>query len=210
MSIRILIADGQSIVRSGIRYELSKCEDLQVLEEVQNGDDALQLILELAPDILLLDINLPGMKACQILCRIQMAGLATCVVVFTINDDALKIQEMLKAGVKGYVMKDDDPADLITAIRVVMRGKTWLSSTVAEILAGSLVNEGANKKEQTLTAREMAILQLLSKGFCNDKIGEELFISERIVRYLVGKIIEKLGVRNRTEAVAVAVKNGLI
>lgn len=210
MSIRVLIADDHPLIRSGVRSELAHHEEIEVVGEAMDGDQAFQLTEELLPDILLLDVHMPGMKAMQIVSRLQRTAQATRVVILSAYDDAPTVLGMLKGGVKGYVVKDEDPGEVFEAIQVGMRGKTWLSPSVAEVVTGSVVEEKSNGGEPILTSRELAILLLLSKGFNNDKIAEELFISERIVRYQVSRIIEKLGVHNRTEAVALAVKNMLI
>lgn len=105
MPIRILIADDHGIIRSGIRNELATHPDIEVMGDAGDGDEALKMTLELRPDILLLDINMPGLKAHQVLYRLERAKLTTRVIVFTASDDPLTIKEMLKAGVKGYVLK---------------------------------------------------------------------------------------------------------
>lgn len=210
MSIRVLIADDHGVVRSGIRNELSTYEDLDVMGEAGNGDETLQLTLELHPDVLLLDINMPGLKALQILSRIQRADLRTRVIVFTASDDHLTIKEMLKAGVKGYVLKGDDPEDLIRAIHVVMNGKTWLSPTMAGVIVRSLADGEAKGDNTLLSDREIKILHLMSRGYHSEQIGEELFIAKRTVYYYIGRILEKLQVNNRVEAVAKAAQHGLI
>jgi len=211
MLIRVLIADDHPLFRAGVRSGLAGQEDIEVVGEAMDGDQAIRMTEELCPDILLLDVHMPGMKATQIILRLQRTVQATRVVILSAYDDAPTVLGMLRAGVKGYVLKDEEQGAVLETIRVVMRGKTWLSPAVAEMVTGCVVTEGRPVGEEpVLTVRELEVLQLLSKGCKNEKIGEELFISERIVRYQVCKIIEKLGVHNRTEAVAVAVKNGWI
>lgn len=210
MSIRVLIADDHPVFRSGVRNELVSYEEIEVVGEAMDGDQTIQMTEDLHPDLLLLDIRMPGMKVVQIVSRLQRMAQKTRVVILSAYDDTPTVLGMLKTGVKGYILKDEEPEAIVEAIRVVMRGKTWLSPTVAEIVIGSVANEKLSGEEPVLTDRELAILQLLSKGCNNEKIGKELFLSERIVRYQVGIILEKLSVHNRTEAVALAVKNGWI
>jgi DNA-binding NarL/FixJ family response regulator len=210
MSTRVLIADDHPLIRCGVRNELLNHEEIELVGEAADGDETLRLTEELRPDILLLDIHMPGLKAVQILSRLQRTDQLTRVIILTACDDAPTIFGMLKAGVKGYIVKEEAPEILAEAIRVVMRGKTWLSPTVAELVTGSLVDGGPKGETPLLSNRNLAILQLLGQGCNNGQIGEKLFVSERIVRYEIGRIIEKLGVHNRIEAVAIAVKNGLI
>lgn len=210
MPIRVLIADDHGIVRAGIQNELSTYEDLEILGEAGNGDETLQLTLQLHPDILLLDINMPGLKAIQILSRIKRAELTTCVVVFTASDDPLTIKEMLKAGVKGYVLKGDDPEDLTKAIHTVLNGKTWLSPTVAGVVVGVMVEGGTEGNVSLLSDREIKILWLMSRGYRSEQIGKELFIAKRTVNYHIERIYHKLQAKNRAEAIAKAIQHGLI
>ncbi|MDD5371527.1 MAG: response regulator transcription factor, partial [Anaerolineaceae bacterium] len=134
----------------------------------------------------------------------------THVIVLTACEDAPTVLGMLRAGVKGYIVKEDDPETLVEAIRVVMRGKTWLSPTMAEVVTGSLVEDGPKGEGPLLTVRELEVLQLLGKGHSTDQIGEILFISKRTVHFHIERTLEKLHVHNRMEAFAIAVKNAWI
>lgn len=136
MSIRVLIADDHPLIRTGVRSELAHHEEIDVVGEVMDGDQAFQLTEELHPDVLLLCVRMPGMKATQIVSRLQRTAQAIRVVILSAHDDAPTVLGMLKAGVKGYVVKDEDPGEVYEAIKVVIRGKTWLSPTVAEIMTG--------------------------------------------------------------------------
>lgn len=210
MPIRVLIADDHGIVRSGIRNELATHLGIEVVGEVGDGDEALKMTLELRPDILLLDINMPGLKAVQILSRLQETKLATHVIIFTASDDRVTIKEMLKVGVKGYILKGDDPEDLIDAIHTVLNGKTWLSPTVAGIVVGVMVEGRYEGNASLLSDREIKILRLMSQGYRSEQIGEELFIAKRTVNYHIEMIYKRLQVKNRAEAIAKAFQQGLI
>jgi len=210
MTIRVLIADDHGIVRSGLRSELVSFDGLEVIGEAVNGDATLQLTFELQPDVLILDINMPGLKANQILSRLRRRDLKTRVLVFSASDDSLTIKEMLKAGVKGYVLKGDDPEDLVKAIRTIMNGKTWLSPTVADVVVETLVENNGESKPSLLSDRDIRILQLMSKGYQSEQIGEEMFIAKRTVNYHIEMIYKRLQVKNRAEAIAKAFQQGLI
>jgi DNA-binding NarL/FixJ family response regulator len=211
MPIRVLIADDHPLFRAGVRNELAGQDEIEVIGEAMDGDQALQMTEELCPDVLLLDVQMPGMKAVQIVSRLQRTAQATHVVILSAYNDAPTVQGMLRAGVKGYVVKDEEPAAVLEAIRVVMRGKTWLSPAVAAVVTEALVTEGRPEtNEPVLTGRELEVLQLLGQGHNSDQIAEELYISKRTVDYHIDRIMAKLHAHNRTEAYAIAVKNGWI
>lgn len=210
MAIRVLIADDHGIVRSGIRNELSLYPDLEILGEAVNGDETMEMTMKLCPDILLLDINMPGIKAVQILSRIKTSPLKTSVIVFTASDDPLTIREMLKVGVKGYIVKGDAPEDLSRAIYSVVAGKTWLSPTIAGVIITTLMESETKPENNLLGDREIRILQLMGRGFHSAQIGKELFLSQRTINYHIEKIYKQLQVNNRAEAVVKALQLGLI
>jgi DNA-binding NarL/FixJ family response regulator len=210
MSIRVLIADDHPLFRSGVRNELSSHSEIVVIGEAPDGNQALRMAEELHPDILFLDINMPGIKTTQIVSRLKRVVPETLVIILTAYDDSHTVLVMLKEGVKGYMVKDENPELLLEAIRAVMRGKTWLSPTVADIVTKTLSDKKALEQSLLLTDRELEILQLLGQGYCYAEIGQELFLSERLVRYEVGRILEKMEVHNRAEAVGIAVRDGWI
>lgn len=209
MSIRVLIADDHPLIRYAMRNELDNQPDIEIVGEASSGDEALQLAEEYRPNMLLLDIHMPGMKTVQILSRLRRTVPETRVIILTACDDAPTVLGMLREGVNGYFVKDENPQILVEAIQVVMRGKTWLSPTVAGVVAGALSDVG-QKGAAPLTERELEILGLLGQGYSTERIGEELFISTRTVRFHIERTLEKLGVHNRMEAFAIAVKNGWI
>jgi len=210
MLIRVLIADDHPLFRAGVRNELAGHEEIEVIGEATDGDQALQMTEALCPDVLLLDVQMPRMKAAQIVSRLQLTAQATCVVILSAYDDAPTVLGMLRAGVKGYVVKDEEPGAVLEAIRVVMRGMTWLSPAVAEIVTGSLADKRPDGDEPVLSGRELNVLHLLGQGYNSDQIGEELYITKRTVDYHIDRIMAKLHAHNRTEAYAIAVKNGWI
>lgn len=211
MPIRVLIADDHPLFRAGVRNQLAGHGEIEVIGEAMDGDQAIRMTEELRPDVLLLDVQMPGMKVAQIVSRLQRTAQTTRVVILSAYDDAPTVLGMMRAGVKGYVVKDEEPGAIIEAVQVVMQGKTWLSPAVAEVVTESVVAEGRPVGEEpVLTSREQEILYLLGKGYNSDQIGKELYISRRTVEYHIDRIMAKLHAHNRTEAYAIAVKNGLI
>ncbi len=210
MSVRILIADDQGIFRLGLRSVLAAYENVEIVGEARNCDETLIFTLKLKPDVLLIDVNMLGLKNNQIVSRLQMGCPMTRVIIITACFDQFTVIEMIKAGVKGYILKNDDPAQLIWAILAVMDGKTWLSPAIAEMVV-SCLSEGVSMSEfAILNNREIKILQLLQHGYHSSQIGEGLCISKRTVNYHIDKIFKKLGVNNRAEAVAKAIEQGFV
>lgn len=210
MPINILIADDHGIVRSGLINELKDHKDMAVIGEAINGDEAWQLTKKFQPDILILDINMQGLKAIQLLSKLQRSEHTTRVIVFTASDDPITIKEMLRAGAQGYILKGDDPEDLVKAIHSVMNGKSWLSPTVADFVVGILFEDKIVDNPWVLTDREIRILQMLSWGYRSEQIGGELSIAKRTVNYHIEQIYHKLKAKNRAEAIAKAFRYGLI
>ncbi len=211
MTTRVLIADPHPLMRVGIRNTLSKYQDLEVVGEATNGDKALEISLALHPDILFLDSDIPGLKAIQVISKLKRTCQGSVrVIVLLTCDDWPMVAEMLKAGIKGCIMKDEEPDALMDAIQVVMRDKSWLSPIISEMLVGSLVEGQSNVTVPLLSDREVEILQMLSQGNQSRKISKELFISTSTVNYYLERIYRKLHVTNRVEAVATAIKQGLV
>ncbi len=210
MAIRILIADGYGFSRAGIRYTLSTYQHQEILGEVTNSEMTINLVKELKPDILLFDINIFGLNVSDILSRLIKSNPSTRVIVLAAYDDRYFVLDILRAGIKGYISKEDDPEDLLKAISVVMDGKTWLSPKVSAMVINNLDGAKSGDKSLMLSAREIMILRLLCKGYRSKVIGSELGISKRTVDYYIGRIIRILGVKNRAEAVAKAIHLGLI
>jgi DNA-binding NarL/FixJ family response regulator len=210
MAIHVLIADDHPIVRSGVRTELQRRGGFSVVGEALDGDQALQLTRQLLPDVLLLDINMPGLKAVKVLQALKEQDLPVRVLVLTAYGDLGTVLGMFKAGADGYILKDEDPSVIPEAIRSVFKGEVWFSPsldpnviTLVRQKQGSLVGD-------TLTAREEQVLQLLVQGSANKEIAFELQTSERTVEFHVTNILEKLGVKSRLEAALWAKEHGIV
>ncbi len=204
--LRVLLADDHPIVRSGIRNELIRHSDIQVVGEAADGDEALRLAEALKPDVLILDIAMPGLKAVQIIRQLRARSAPPYILVLTAYRDTENVLGMLQAGATGYLLKDEDPAAIVEGVRTVARGRTWLSPTVAEAMQRGL---GDEKKPEALTEQEIEILRQLAEGKTDREVSQKLGIAERTVRYRLRVIYDKLGVNTRVEAVVWAVKQGL-
>ncbi len=208
MSIRVIIADDHPIVRSGVRNELTRHNDLEVVGEALNGDDALQLVYTLKPDILLLDIHMPGKRANDIVKELKVQADFCHILVLSAHGDIPTIIGMLKAGVNGYILKDEDPMVISEAIRAVQLGDTWLSPGVSDRLSNILVSDSPNNSQ--LTKRELQVLHAISMGGTSREIATQLQMSERTVEFHITNILRKLGAKGRLEAAMKAKEIGIL
>jgi len=208
--IRVLIADDHPIVRSGVRNELTYAGGFEVVGEALDGDQALHLAQELEPDVLMLDVNMPGMKAIQVLRTLKETSQEIRILVLTAYNDPGTVIGLLKAGADGYLLKDEDPALIPEAVQAVSRGETWLSPTIpVEMIAIVQENQGTSLGE-ALTDRELEVLRFLEEARTNKEIALALRTSERTVEFHVSNILAKLGVKSRLEAALWAKEHGFI
>jgi DNA-binding NarL/FixJ family response regulator len=212
MTIRVLVADDQSMVRAGFRMLLDGEPDIEVVAEASNGREAVDLASRVAPTVILMDIRMPELDGLEATRRILAADTAARVLILTTFDLDEYVYEALRAGASGFVLKDDPPEQLIAAIRTVARGDALLSPAVTKrvIKRFSRLPRPAPPPEiQELTDRELDVLRLLARGLSNAEIGQELYIGETTVKTHITHIFQKLGVRDRVQAVVLAHETGL-
>lgn len=207
--IRVVVADDHPIVRSGITAHLDSHRDIEVVGEAVDGDTALQLARRMRPDVVVLDINMPGRRTVDVVAELVAMPISTSVLILTAHNDLEHILALLKSGAKGYVLKDEEPSTIIAAVRSVAAGRTWVSPGVMATMVDHTVRDKADDDPSALSSRELEVLHLLSNGRDNQEIGRALNISERTVRYHLHNIYDKLGVQRRAEAIAWAVRRGL-
>jgi DNA-binding NarL/FixJ family response regulator len=211
--IRVVLADDHAVVRKGIREFLEEEGDIVVVAEAADGDQAVALVAEHEPDVVVLDIQMPGVSGIEAGRRIKTDHPEVRVLILTAYDDEPYIFALLKAGANGYILKTADSAQLIQAVRAVHRGESPLDpavmqTVVQQVAAGRPV--GARGTVETLTDREIEILRLVAQGLTNRAIGLALGISDRTVQGHLANIYGKLNVSSRTEAVTKALKQGWI
>lgn len=202
-SIRILIVDDHPVVRAGLVSMLGTQSELQVIGSASSGDEALNIIQRDSPDVVLLDLRMPGMNGVETLLAIKRLGLAVRVIILTSYETDEDIYRAVQAGAQGYLLKDTSLREMVEAIKVIDGGKRYIPRLIAARLAERMMRTN-------ITARELEILKMLAKGLTNKQIGHVLGISDNTVRNHVNSIIEKLEVSDRTEAATTAIQRGII
>jgi len=213
--IRVLLVDDHAVVRSGLRMLLESQADLLIVGEASDGQHAIQLAQDLAPDVILLDITLPDISGVEVTRRLHQAGCRSYVIALTIHEDQQFFFEMLQAGASGYVPKRAAPEDLLDAIRLVHNGEIYIYPLLARLLVNDFlqrVEEDSSSKAtlDSLTPREHEILVALASGGTNDEIADRLSISKHTVARHRENLMRKLGLHNRSELVRYAIRKGLI
>jgi len=208
--IRILLADDHNIVRSGIRQLLESADDLKVIAEAGDGEEAQVLIEQHKPDVAVLDIQMPKASGIEVTrwVRSHLPGVG--VLILTAYDDDPYVMAVLQAGANGYVLKTGQPDELIQSVRDVYEGKSALDPNITRKLMSNIFKKPESKSFETLTDRELDVLRLAAKGYTNKAIGVQLSISDRTVQGHLAHIFAKLQANSRTEAVMRAVSLGWI
>ena len=212
MSIRVLVADDQSLVRAGFRRLLADEPDIDVVAEADNGVEAVDKASRFAPTVVLMDIRMPQLDGIAATRRILEAEREARILILTTFDLDEYVYEALRAGASGFVLKDDPPEQLLAAIRTVAAGDALLSPAVTKrvIAQFARVPRPTPPKElDELTSREREIFRLIADGLSNAEIGRELHISETTVKTHVTHVFQKLNVRDRVQAVVLAYQSGL-
>ncbi len=202
--IRILIVDDHPVVRDGLAAMLNTQSDFEVAGEAGDGEEAVRKVADGDPDVLLLDLEMPGVDGIETLQRLKQMNVRAKTIVFTVFDTDDRIVSAMRAGAMGYLLKGAPREDVFRAVRVVNEGGSLLEPAVASRFLDSINDPDA------LTARQKEVLNLIATGLLNKEIADRLYISERTVKFHVSEILAKLGAGNRTEAVAIATEKGLI
>jgi DNA-binding NarL/FixJ family response regulator len=203
MAVRVLIVDDHPVVREGLRAVLDTEPDITVVAECGSGEDAVLAAADLAPDVVLMDLRLPGIDGVSAAGLITAAG-GPAVLVLTTYDTDGDIARAIAAGAVGYLLKDAPRRDLVAAVHATARGETVLAASVAAKLLNQV------RGGSSLTERETEVLRRIARGLSNPEIGRELFISEATVKSHVMRIFGKLSVKDRTAAVTVAMARGIL
>jgi two-component system, NarL family, response regulator LiaR len=212
--IRVLIADDQAIARQGLQVILSVEADIEVVGLAKDGQEALELVETLHPDLVLMDLKMPRLTGVQATKLIKEKFPSVAILVLTTYDLDDWLANAIRNGANGYLLKDTPPQDLVTAIRGTLQGKSYLDPNVAgkvlEHMQHSPVAQPRLELTEPLTERELEVLKLLAKGLSNQEIAEQLKLSEGTVRNYLSTLFSKLGVSDRTKAAVLAIQHGLI
>lgn len=216
--IRVLLADDQALVRAGLKVLIDSDDDLEVVGEATDGGEAIDLASKLRPDVVLMDIRMPGIDGLEATRRIgsDNALNSTKVIILTTFEADEYVFEALRAGASGFLLKDTEPTDLLSAVKVVARGDSLLSPSVTrrlieEVLVHSPFPKPATAQQlDALTDREREVLSQVAAGLSNDEIASTLYVSPLTAKTHVSRILAKLGARDRAQLVVIAYETGLV
>ena len=206
---RVLLADDHTVVRHGFRRILEAQPDFEVVGEVSNGREAVEAAKTLLPDVIIMDVTMPELNGIEATRRIGEAAPKTRVLALSMHRDSVYVREILRAGAKGYLLKDSSEADLISAVRSVAQGEGYLSPSVSEAVLTDYRKHVTNPID-LLSTREREVLQWIAEGKTNKEIATGLNLSVYTVEAHRGKIMEKLNLHSAGEMVRFAIRNGLI
>ena len=211
MAVKIMIADDHSMIREGLKNLLELDGDIQVISEAVNGEDCLDKLQVVKPDVLLLDINMPKKNGLEVLKSLKSKRSKLKVLVLTVHNEIEYLMKAVDIGVNGYVLKDSESAELKKAIFTVAEGETYIQPSLIPALNAKMIETNKDaEKIKSLTKRELDVLKLLAVGMFNKEVGKRLEISERTVKNHVSNIFKKLGVTDRTQAAVFAIRNNLV
>jgi DNA-binding NarL/FixJ family response regulator len=214
--VRVLLVDDQALLRAGFRLILETEPDFEVVGEVGDGQAAVEAVPILRPDVVLMDIRMPRLDGVEATRRITTTdGVRPRVLILTTFDLDEYVFDALRAGASGFLLKDTPPEDLAHAVRVVAGGEALLSPSVTRRLIEEFARQPVSDAPPpsvlgSLTARELEVLRLIARGLTNAEIASELFVSETTVKTHVGRILDKLQIRDRVQAVVLAYETGLV
>jgi DNA-binding NarL/FixJ family response regulator len=212
--IRVMLVDDQNLVRKGVRSLLELADDMEVIAEAPDGAEAIRTIPEIVPDVVLLDMRMPGKSGLDVLEQLSADGTLPPTIILTTFDDDEMVLAGIRAGAKGFLLKDVSLEELVTAIRTVAQGGSVVKPAVTERLLKGLQNMHTDfsslDRPDPLTDRETEILRLMAGGYSNKEIANSLGVAEGTVKNHVSNILSKMGVRDRTRAVLKAFEMGLV
>ncbi|WHH59116.1 response regulator transcription factor [Petroclostridium sp. X23] len=211
--IKILIADDHLMVRQGLKQIVELENDIEVVAQASNGEEAVKLAMEIKPDVILMDINMPNLNGIQAIAQLKEKGCPSRIIMLTIHAEREYLIKTVQLGAAGYVLKDADSDVLIEAIQSVYKGQSYIqpnltTDLIKEFTQGT-IDEQRSRGENQLTQREIEVLELIAEGMLNKEIAAKLYISEKTVKNHVSNIFKKLNVSDRTQAAIYAFKNNI-
>ena len=211
MAVKIMITDDHSMISEGLKSLLELDGDIEVIAEAENGEECLQKLLSVKPDVLLLDINMPKMNGLEVLKTLKDAKSKVKVLVLTVHNETEYLMKAVEIGINGYVLKDSESAELKKAIFTIYDGENYIQPSLIPALNSKMIEKNEDEiKLESLTKRELQVLKELAVGKFNRDIAKEMEISERTVKNHISSIFKKLDVTDRTQAAVFAIRNNLI
>jgi two-component system, NarL family, nitrate/nitrite response regulator NarL len=208
-TIRILLADDHPLFREGVAHSLSVESDFEVIAQAGSGEEAVEMVHSLHPDIALLDVSMTGMGGIAAAAKISASAPTVRIMMLTVSENRENLMAALKAGAHGYVLKGVSASELRSITRRVAGGEAYVTPALAADMLTEFSNPHPINSFSELTPRETTILQLLSQGLTNKEIGERTFLAEKTVKHYMTSILQKLHVRSRTEAALIAMQRGV-
>ena len=208
--MRILIVDDHPVTRDGLRAALAIDETIEVVGEAATGEQAVEMLETVTPDVVFMDVRMPGMGGIEAARVIHERSPATKVVLFTIDESRAAISDAIAAGVSGYLLKDSSADELVNAARMAMEGKAILHPKLTKVFIEEAQQGGRDAHEAALSKRETEILQKVAYGATTKAVAQELGISPHTVKTHLERIFEKLGANDRAQAVAIAIRRGIV
>lgn len=208
--IRVLIADDHVVLRSGLSMLLNTQPDMQVIGEASDGYEAVRKTIELAPDVLLLDITMPGLGGVDTIRLIKAKKLQVAILVLTMHEDSSYLREALREGAQGYIIKKAAEAELASAIRTVYGGEMFVYPSLTKALVQEVIYGGEAHGHEQLSQREREVLQLVAQGYTNKQVADKLFLSVKTVESYKARVMGKLSLHSRVELVRYALQQGLL
>ena len=212
--IRVILADDHNLVRQGISALLEKADDIEIVAQAENGQEAVNLSINLSPDVLVMDINMPRLNGIQAVEQLKTLGLDTQVVILSMHSDKTLVRQALRNGARGYLLKRSVMEELLLAVRAAYRGELYLSPAVSDaVLKDYLTGRGDLETESAfdqLSSREREVLQLIAEGYTNKAIAQAMHISIKTVEKHRANLMVKLNVQDLAGLIRVALRHGLI
>lgn len=210
--MKVVICDDQAIIRDGLAMLLMLEKDIEIAGQASDGAEAVELVARHLPDMVLMDLKMPGMNGIEATRQIRTRYPAVKVLVLTTYDDDEWVFDAIRAGAAGYLLKDTPRADLVKAVRGTVEGKTFVDPAVAGKMLGQIASQQTQPQSvitKDLSEREVDVLRLIARGYTNAEIAADLHLSEGTVRNHVSAVLAKLGVADRTQAAVIAIRHGL-
>lgn len=211
MSIKVMLADDHALMREGIKHLLEFDGSIEVIEEANDGIDCLEKLKNVKPDILLLDINMPGMNGIEVLEELKRKNNPIKVLILTVHSEVEYLIKAVDIGANGYILKDSGSIELKQAINIIMENDSYIQPSLLPALNSRLINRDIDKEKlDSLTKREIEILTQVAGGMFNKEIANNLNISERTVKNHISNIFKKIDVSDRTQAAVFAIRNNIV